>query len=474
MQRMGTCVVPEAIEARTIEWRRTAACFRLRPDYADVMGMESTQRTNQQPHRLVIVGGGVAGLDIATHLAGNTAGNGSLQISLIDKEPAYVWKPMLHMIAAGTSDAGAQETAFAAQARTYGFTYQPGCATSIDRERRQIHIGPLCRGEIEVVPARVVAYDTLLLAVGSRANDFGTPGVKDHCSTIDSRSEAIAFNDELRLRLIQAVVSNTLLTIGIVGGGATGVELAAELIRIAAVAEEYGARGASSHLKVLLIESGPRLLGPFPQRVADAAHRKLSELGVTVHVSARVASVDENGFHLVDGETIPAVLKVWAAGVKAPDLLNNMGDVKRTRSGQLVVGPTLRSVDDPHIYAVGDCASPQLPGRDNAVPTTAQAAHQQAVYMCRNLPKLIAGSQAPAASYHDFGSLVSLGGFDAYGSLGRFGFFKGGFIRGRIAQLGHAMLYRTFQARLHGPWHGSLLWLVDILARRVKPSARLS
>jgi NADH dehydrogenase len=171
---------------------------------------------------------------------------------------------------------------------------------------------------------------------------------------------------------------------------------------------------------------------------------------------------------------ISADLKVWAAGVKAPALLDTLAGLERTRSGQLVVGATLATAADPHIYAVGDCASPVLPGRSAPVPTTAQAAHQFSLYLCKHLPDLIAGKSAPAASYHDFGSIVSLGGYDAFGSLGRFGFFDGGFIRGRVAQLGHALLYRSYQARLHGLWRGSLLWLADTLARRVKPEARLS
>jgi len=432
----------------------------------------------QQPaidrHRLVIVGGGVAGLDIATHLARKKVGGEPIEVTLIDKETAYVWKPMLHTIAAGTSDAGTQQTVFSAQARSHGFGYQPGEAMSIDRTRREVEVAPLRLGDVDVVPARTVPYDTLLLAVGSRANDFGTPGVAEYCAKIDSRSEAIAFNDRLRIRLLQAVSSKRSLTIGIVGGGATGVELAAELVQIAAVAEQYGAYGASISLKVVLIESGPRLLAPFPGRVADAANRKLEELGISVRTSARVASVDSIGFQLADGEVIAADLMVWAAGVKAPALLDTLGDLERTRSGQLIVGPTLASLGDPHIFAVGDCSSPQLPGHDGPVPTTAQAAHQQALYLCRHLPALIAGKKAPAATYRDFGSLVSLGGFDAYGSLGRFGFFDGGFIRGRVAQLGHAMLYRSYQARLHGIVRGSILWLADTLARRVRPGARLS
>jgi NADH dehydrogenase len=425
-------------------------------------------------HRLVIIGGGVAGLDVATHVAGKRAGNQRLAVTLVDRETAYVWKPMLHTIAAGTSDAGAQQTVYAAQALSHGFEYQLGETIGIDRHRREIRLRALEIGGEVIVPERSIAYDTLVLAVGSRANDFGTPGVAEHCARIDTRSEAIGFNDRLRIRLVQRAAAGQALTVGIVGGGATGVELAAELVRIAAIAEHYGVTEASSRMKVILIESGPRLLGPFPEKVAQAAQRKLQQLGVTVQVGAHVTAADADGFRLANGEVIAAELKVWAAGVKAPPLLETLADLERTRSGQLVVGDRLHVPDDPRIFALGDCASPRLPDRKAPVPTTAQAAHQHARYLCRYLPRLIAGETVPAAGYHDFGSLVSLGGYDAYGSLGRFGFFDGGFIRGRIAQLGHALLYRSYQVRLHGLWKGSLLWLADMIARQVKPAARLS
>jgi NADH dehydrogenase len=426
-----------------------------------------------QDHELVVVGGGVAGLDIASHLAGKRAGGRRLHVTLIDREKAYVWKPMLHTIAAGTSEASAQQTAYAAQARSRGFSYQPGEAIGIDRESRQVSIGPLRVGDEELVPARTVAYDTLVLAVGSRANDFGTPGVAENCISIDTRSEAIAFNDQLRILLVKAAVSGRPFTIGIVGAGATGVELAAQLVQIADIAEQYGLSGAAARLKVVLIESGSRVLGPFPDRVAHAAGQKLEQLGIEIRTGARVEAVDATGFRLAEGDVVAAELKVWAAGVKAPAFLDTLAGVDRSRSGQLVVGPTMALTNDPRIFAVGDCASPVLPGRDQPVPTTAQAAHQEALYLCQHLPALIAGGSAPAFKYHDFGSLVSLGGYDAYGSLGRFGFFDGGFIRGRVAQLGHALLYRSYQARVHGFWKGGLLWLADTIARRVRPSVRL-
>lgn len=349
-----------------------------------------------EKYRLVVVGGGVAGLEIATRLAGKRTGAQHLSVTLIDREPAYVWKPMLHTIAAGTADAGLQETVFAARALTHGFRYEFGEAIRVDRQQHMVFLAPLTIEGEEIVPQRGVPYDTLVLSVGSRANDFGTPGVAAYCLRIDTRSDAVAFNDRLRVHLVKSIALGRKLRVGIVGGGATGVELAAELIQVATVAERYGIAGASSHLEVILVESGPRLLGPFPEPVAEAALNKLQQLGVTVRTGARVSSVDANGFTLNGDELVGAKLKVWAAGVKAPPLSDTLADLERTRSGQLIVGPTLRTAGDNDIYALGDCASPQLPGRDVPVPTTAQAASQHAQYLSRHLPKTDCRRSGPA------------------------------------------------------------------------------
>ncbi|MCB4805897.1 NADH dehydrogenase [Methylobacterium brachiatum] len=423
-------------------------------------------------HEVVVVGGGVAGLDLATRLAGKTSGGVKLRVTLVDREAAYVWKPMIHTVAAGTAEAGMQQTVYAAQALTHGFRFEFGQAIGVDRDARLVHLAAIRADGSIMVPERSVAYDTLVLAVGSRANDFGTPGVDRHCVRIDGLSDAIAFNDRLRVEMLRSAASTSPLTVGIVGGGATGVELAAELVRTLRVAERYGVVGAAGRLRIVLIESGHRLLGPFPVRVAVAARRKLEQLGIEVRTSTRVAAVDRTGFRTESGDRIDADLMVWAAGVKAPALLDAFADLERGHGGRLVVGPTLAVEADPRIFALGDCASPCLPGRRQPVPTTAQAASQQSRYLGRHLPELIAGRPAPPAEYHDFGSLVTLGGFDAYGTLGRFGLFDGGFLRGRVAQFGHAMLYRAFQVRLHGLAKGMLLWMLDTLGRRVRPSAR--
>jgi NADH dehydrogenase len=188
----------------------------------------------------------------------------------------------------------------------------------------------------------------------------------------------------------------------------------------------------------------------------------------------RVTEARADGFELDGIGHFPATLSVWSAGVKAPDFLKELAGLETTRGNQLVIKPSLQTSRDDAIYAVGDCSSLLLEGLERPLPPTAQVAHQQAQHLIRHLPAaLAAGTLVPPFAYRDFGSLVSLGGYDAFGSLGKFGFFKGGFIRGRVAQFGHAMLYRSHQSRLHGFWRGGLIWLVDRINSRLRPSIRL-
>lgn len=385
-----------------------------------------------------------------------------------------MWKPALHTIACGTTEAGVQQTAFVAQAAARGFRFHPGAVVEINRHEKWVAVGPMMLDGEVVLPPRQIPYDILVVALGSRANDFGTAGVAEHCFTIDSRHEAMAFNERVRARLLRAALSDETLTVGIVGGGATGVEMAAELVQFAAIMEGFGVPTASGALRVVLLNADPRLLMAFPEDVSAAALQKLTDLGVEVRSGATVSGVDADGFTLADGTRVDAELRVWAAGIRAPAVLETLDGLERSRGGQLVIGPTLACAGDDAILALGDSASLKLPDMDRTVPATAQAAFQQASYLLRHLPAIIDGAEVPPFRYRDFGSLVSLGGFDAYGSLGKFGFFKGGFIRGWIAQLGHILLYRRHQVRLYGLVRGSLLWLADIIASRIKPFARLS
>ncbi|MEO6380560.1 MAG: FAD-dependent oxidoreductase [Nitrobacter sp.] len=425
--------------------------------------------------RIVVVGGGVAGVEIATELGRrrNRRGN-RYAVTLLDADSAHIWKPMLHMIAAGTRDVYQQQIAYAAQARSAGFNYQPGAMCGLDRARKEIEVASLTHPDGRVLlGARRLSYDVLILAVGSRANDFSTPGVKERCFTIDSRIEADHFNREMRIRILQSAADKTDLSVAIVGGGATGVELAAELVQLAEAADSYGAVGTSSRIKLSLLEAGERLLAAFPEDISGAVCRRLEQLGVDVRLGAQVSVAEDGGFRLKDGKLVAAMLKVWAAGVKASDFLHELDGLETTRSNQLVVTPSLQTTRDPSIFAVGDCASLKLPGMERPLPPTAQLAHQQAKHLVDHLPDWLEGKPVPAFAYHDFGSLVSLAQYDGYASLGKFGLFRGGSIKGRLAQLSHALLYRGHQARIHGFWRGGLVWLVDRLNGRLRPSIRL-
>jgi len=423
-------------------------------------------------HHIVVVGGGIAGLAIASKLP-RRAGRTPIAVTLIDREPAYVYKPMLHAIAAGTSDFSQQETNYIAQARNRHFVFHPGELKGIDRDARRLRLGPLMIGGRSIAPERTISYDTLILATGSRANDFGTPGVQEYCHMIDSRSQALDLEQEIRTRVLESLAAGSTLNIAIVGGGATGVELAAELIQLTQIAAYYGATGIPSQVKVKLIESGPQLLAAFPQRVAVAARERLERLGITVITGARVVAADAEGLRLADGTQIRADLRVWAAGIKGSDAPGSLSDLEVTRNNQLVVGPTLQTTRDPRILAVGDCSSLISRGQTKPLPTTAQVAHQQAAHLIRHLPAWVEGKDLPPFTYRDFGSLVSLGGYGAYGSLGKFGLFKGGFIQGRVAELGHVLLYRSYQSQLHGFWRGGLIWLADTINSYVRPKIRL-
>lgn len=443
--------------------------------------MNNDMSASQDP--LLIVGGGVAGLAIATAIGrlSGTPGSKLPPVVLIDREFAHVWKPMLHTIAAGTHDVYQHQTAYIAQAHASGFHYEPGEMLSIDRHARQVHVAALLSPDGRVlVPERRLPYGKLVIAVGSQANDFGTPGVAQYCHTIDSRMQADAFNQEVRMRLLECLAHEGMgegrdrLSIAVVGGGATGVELAAELIGLAESAEAYGATGLKARIGVTLIESGPRLLAAFPEDISSDVQTRLEALGIKVMTGTRVASATPQGFVFSDGSELKASLRVWAAGVRAPEFLGRLRGLEANHCNQLLVRPSLQTTNDPHIYAVGDCAILLPSGTERPLPPTAQVAHQQAQHLIRHLPAaLLHDTPAPDFRYRDLGALVSLGDYGAYGSLGKTGVFKGVTFRGRLAQLGHALLYRSHQARLHGFWRGSQMWLVDMINARLRPRIRL-
>jgi len=361
-----------------------------------------------------VVGGGVAGLEIASAL-GKLKSPHIASVTLVDADSAHVWKPMLHTIAAGTRDLAQQQTTYLAQASDAHFMYQPGAMSGLDREAKEVILDPiLALDGREVVPMRRLGYDKLIIAVGSGANDFGTPGVLEHCYMIDSRRKADEFNSEIRLRMVRSMTEGEPLQVAIVGAGATGVELAAELVQLSESAEAYGVLSKDAKFRILLIESGPRILPSFPQEISTATQQRLEALGVQVLLGRRVQAATSDSLVLDGEEAVCAGLSVWAAGVKAPHFLSLLG-LPTNHSNQLVVNADLQTAD-PDIYAVGDCACFTETGAERPLPPTAQVAHQQARYLIELLPKVLASRHAYAGkgfAFRDFGALVSLAHYDA-------------------------------------------------------------
>jgi NADH dehydrogenase len=254
---------------------------------------------------------------------------------------------------------------------------------------------------------------------------------------------------------IQPLASHQLQVV-IIGAGATGVELAAELHRTTRAIISFGMDRVDPEkdLKVILIEAAPKILPALSTRISNAAEKLLVDLGVEVMTSAKVQKIQANRVFLDNGVEIPAELIVWAAGVKAPDFLSGIGGLETNHVNQLLVLPTLQSTRDPRIFAMGDCAACPWPeannGKGGIVPPRAQAAHQQASHLFSQINQIIEGKTLKPYQYRDFGSLVSLGEYSSVGSM--MGGLIGGslMVEGLFAKLMYISLYKLHQLALHG------------------------
>lgn len=427
-------------------------------------------------HRIVIVGGGAGGLELATRLGRRLGRRGRAQVVLVDLRMTHLWKPLLHEVASGALNAAEDELNYLAQASWSHFEFQLGRMVGLDRKAKCIELGPLYDTEGQLMaPRRTVSYDTLVLAVGSRTNDFGTPGAADHCLFLDEPDQAINFQQKLLGEYMgaQARGSSEVLEVAIVGAGATGVELASELRDTARLLASYGLdRISPDNLKITLVEAGPRVLPALPERISIPVHRVLLEQGVRVLCGAAVKQVDHAGLLLADGRRVEARLKVWAAGIKAPEFLTGLDGLESNRLNQLVVHRSLQTTRDPDVFAFGDCAACPTGEDGRNVPPRAQAAHQQADFLVSALNRHLAGRSPGSFSYRDYGSLVSLSRSGAVGTL--MGNLMGSFkVEGWMARLFYVSLYRMHQRALHGTARMMLRVLGDRLGRSTEPRLKL-
>jgi len=436
------------------------------------------------PYHVVIIGGGAGGLPLAASLGERYKRDTKVAVTLVDALPTHVWKPLLHEVAAGRMDADAHGADYPALAYRRHFKFREGRMIGLDRARCLVRIDRVLDDDgTEMLPVRELRYDMLVIAVGSVSNDFGVEGVVQHSIAIDTPAEAERFHRKLLAASVRADAAKAAgkpghVDVIIIGAGATGVELAAEIRQTTKTHAAYGLDHLDPQhdVRITVIEAAARILPPLPERIADAAAKLLQELAVGIHTNEKVVSVDENGVRSASGAFYPADLVVWAAGIRAPAWLADLDGLEVNRSNQLVVQLTLQTTRDPNVFALGDCAAcpwPEGKRKGATVPPRAQAAHQQATLLVRTVKAQLDGRPLPEFRFRDYGSLVSLGELSAVGTL--MGILIGGsmLVQGLIARAMYASLYKLHQRALYG----TLAVVVDTIGRflrgRVGPRVKL-
>jgi len=433
-------------------------------------------------HKIVIVGGGAGGLELATKLGDTLGKKKKAEITLIDCTKTHVWKPLLHEIAAGSMNPDKHELEYMAQAHWHHFRFRLGRMDRLNRRKKEVSIAPYVdENGKEIIPRRSFQYDTLIISVGSTTNDFGIKGAAEHSIALDTQEQAEVFHQKLHHAILKAQTQKKPIQPGqlevvIVGAGATGVELAAELHKATREMTAYGIDRVNPDrdIKISIIEASPRLLPALPKKLSHSVELELRKLRVHLYMGERVIEVSAKGVKTHSKRFIPSALVVWAAGVKAPDFLKKIDGLETNHINQLLVHTTLQTTRDDSIFAFGDCAACPIDSTDQFVPPRAQAAHQQASLLFKSMKMRVKGkTNLPQYVYKDYGSLVNMGEYSTVGNL--MGSLMGGsmFIEGFIARLMYQSLYKMHLMALHGFMSTALQTLARIITRRTEAQVKL-
>ncbi len=429
-----------------------------------------------QRHRIVIVGGGAGGIELATRL-GHRLRRTQAQVTLVDRNPAHLWKPRLHEVAAGLIGTGDDETSYLAHGCVHGFDFVLGGLSALDTAAKTITLDPVISPETgaEVLGTRTLAYDTLVLALGSRVNDFGIPGVVEYCHMLDSPAQAIRMQRAFLEEAIRVGAGRLdRVRVGIVGAGATGVELAAELHHAVHAMERWGGLGAAGKLDITLVDMAQRILPAVDPMTSKHAMEVLEKLGVNVVLGKGVERVTEDALHLSGGGVVPCEIKVWASGIAGHDVISSLNGLTLSGGKRIVVDDHLACVGVTDIFAMGDCAAAPSHIGKTTVPPTAQAAHQQASYLAKAIEQKLAGKSVGPFRFQPRGTLVSLGQGEAAGEFPALRRDQSVFpAHGMIAKLLYVSLYHMHRVALHGWLRATALFLADRLRRTTLPPVKL-
>ncbi|WP_345813658.1 NAD(P)/FAD-dependent oxidoreductase [Paraburkholderia sp. PREW-6R] len=445
-----------------------------------------TGRRNEQiePHRIVIVGGGVGGLGLATRLSRTPGRSGLVQVVLVDRWPTHFWKPLLHEAASGHLDPATHQLHYAVQAQRHGFEFEQGELSSLDRSNRYITLDALhdANGR-EILPSRQIPFDTLVLAMGSVTQYFGVPGAAEHALPLESVAHAEAFRRKLldaclrasHARRVQTAQADTPVSINIVGAGATGVELAAALRDTVRLLNRYSPFSLDPvrDFRVRLIESSDRVLPALSDTISARAQRMLAGLGVEVLSNTRITEVRADAVITERGAPLACDITIWTAGIAGPPVFRTLDGMAVNRNAQVRVARTLQCTNDANIFGLGDCAACPAGVNGTFLAPRAQVAHQQAQFLARALKCRVAGQPLPEFVYRDAGTLVGFGREGTIGDLGSRLLTRPVFVDGWVATAVYKLVYRRHVMTLTGFARMALDTASHWLRRRVHPVIRL-
>ena len=342
--------------------------------------------------RVVVVGMGFAGLATVKRLT-----RAGMRVTLVDRNIYSTFQPLLYQVATGGLNPSDVAYPLRAFAHRYGARFQRGELVNIDDAAKKI---TLRQGE-------ELDYDYLVLASGVTAAYYGVTGADKHSLAMYTRRDAIALRDHIMawLERLSGEDRGRSLAITIVGGGATGVELAGTLAELRNIALATAFPDIDrSRMQIRLVEQAPALLAPYTPSLREYAHRQLLDRGVDVRLDAQIREITADHVVLADGEHLPSDVTVWAAGVTAPDSVSGLG-LGQGRGGRIQVGPDLRVTGHDRIFAIGDIALTE----GEPIAQLAQPALQMGRFAAEQIARLAAGQPTERFVYHDKGIMATIG-----------------------------------------------------------------
>ena len=365
------------------------------------MGNAVNASTAGSSGQVVVAGAGYAGLHVALRLTAKLRNHPAVELTLVDRHDYHQVITELPRVAGGTRAADAVR-----------IPLQDVLAERVRFVRAEI-TGFDLAGRRLLTGAGPIGWRRLVLALGSRPNDFAIPGLAERTLSVYSAGDAERVWAAVTKALDDAAAAahpgqqRRLATVVVGGGGATGVELAGELAEI--LPEAASGHGlAPDRPAVQLVEAGPAILAGSSPQLIDKAARILSDLGVQVRTNAAIAAATADGFRLTDGQLVQGGVFVWAGGVKAPELVAD-SELPTGHNGRVRVDRYLRVLDHPDIYIAGDLASVTDPRTGHALPPLAQVALEEGETVARNLDAEQEGRPLEAFTFHDKGFVVSVG-----------------------------------------------------------------